>query len=114
LGYLESLSIPPALLIAFVWFAFVPTTFEYSDAGLTIRMPLRTQRTIGWEALKYYWYGRSVFCLEFDELATFQIFVQAFPKSEWKRFTAFLQSRFPDRKATGWIGSRGFKIGRKQ
>jgi hypothetical protein len=111
LSYAESLLIPFTVMVTVIWLAFVPKTLEISDTHFTVQFPFRKRQTFTWEALKYYWYGHNVFCVEFDGPLTFQIFPGAYQKKQWYQFTGFIQNQFPDRRASGWIGPRGFKFG---
>jgi hypothetical protein len=47
--------------------------------------------------------------IQFANVGTFQIFSQAFRRSEWRLLKDFLSSKFSDRKAAGYIGDRMFK-----
>ncbi len=108
-----SLLIPSVIILAVVWFMFVPSQLEFSDGQFTIKFPFRQVHTLSWSDLKYYGAGRNVFMIQFAGIGTFQIFPQAFPPNEWLMLKNFLSSAFPDKKASGHIGARMFKWPRK-
>lgn len=108
-GYLMSLLVPAVIGPVAVWLMFVPKRLEFTDTYFTIQFFLRRVRTLPWEELKYYGRGNNVFMIQFDREQAFQIFTYAFPKKQWRLLTNFLSNRYPERKASGWIGPFGFK-----
>jgi len=111
IGYIASLSLPISIFTIFVWFAFIPKLLAYSDEEFLIDTVFFGKKTLHWSDLKYYGYGRgmSVFMLQFDDTRTFQISKLAYTKDQWTAFVSFLETTFPDKKATGYIGDRMFK-----
>jgi hypothetical protein len=109
-----------SLLIAFtiapfaVCIMFVPTRIEFSDTRFTIQLPFRRVYALDWAALEYYGDGENVFMMQFAGVATFQIFAQAFRRSEWRMLKNFLSTTFPERKASGSFGDRMFRWPRKK
>ena len=106
--YVLGLAIPIALMPILVWFIFVPSRLEVTDKGFDIRFPFRRAQTLPWNKLKYWGKGESVFMLQFDGSATLQIFARAYPREQWSKLVELLSARFPEQKATGWFGARGF------
>jgi len=106
LGYIESLSIPVAIMPVAVWFMFVPGWFEYSEDEISLRTLLR-QGTYSWDMLDAYGPGRGVFMIQFKgDSGAYQIFSGAYSRAEWQAFSSFLETRFPDRKTSFSIGGR--------
>ena len=104
-----SLVIPVAIAPVAVWLIFAPRRLEFTDTDLTIQFYLRRAQTLPWNELKYYGRGNSVFLLQFVGQQAFQIFSHAFSKQQWRLLTNFLSNRYPERKASGWIGPFGFR-----
>ncbi|HVF71725.1 MAG TPA: hypothetical protein VM940_08955 [Chthoniobacterales bacterium] len=107
--YMLSLLIPFGIAPLMVWFMFVPARLEFSDKDFTIRFPFRPLHTLDWSDLQHYGSGPNVFMIQFAGVGTFQIFPQAFRRSEWRMLKSFLSTTFPDRKASGYFGDRMFK-----
>ena len=107
--YILSLMIPAVIAPLAVWLMFVPRRLEFSDTVFTIQFYLRCAHTLKWEGLKYYGRGNNVFILQFAGKKSFQIFSHSFPKAQWQLLANFLANRYPERKASGWIGPFGFK-----
>lgn len=108
-GYMLSLLVPAVFCVFAVWLMFVPVRLEFDDTHFTIQLPLRRPHTLPWEELKYYGPGQNVFMIQFAGREAFQIFARAFPRDQWRLLTNFLSDRFPDCKASGWIGPFMFK-----
>jgi len=109
-GYILSLAIPVILTPCILWLAFVPSKFDLSDESLHIRFAFRQDHKIDWNELKFWGSGgESTFLLQFASRGTFQIALFAFPRSQRRQLIDFLRSRFPQRKATGWLGIWGFR-----
>lgn len=114
-GYMLSLVVPVVLGPVAVWLMFVPRRLEFTETDFTIQFYLRRLHTLPWDELKYYGRGNNVFMLQFVGQEAFQIFSSAFPKGQWRLLTNFLSNRYPDRKASGYIGNLMFKWrGRKK
>ena len=96
------------LVLAIVWFMFVPTRLEFDRVELTIRYLFRGSRTIPWFGLKYYGPGRGVFVLQFES-RSFRVFSQAFAPGDWRQLISFLSERYPECKADGWFGASLFR-----
>lgn len=107
--YMLSMLIPFGIAPLIVWFMFVPSRLEFSDSEFTIQFPLRPLHKLAWSDLKYYGSGNNVFMIQFADVGTFQIFPQAFRRSEWRMLKNFLTATFSDRKASGYIGDRMFR-----
>jgi hypothetical protein len=103
------LAIPIGILPIFVWFAFVPKLLEISDSHFTVQHRLKGVRQIAWSELKFWGYAGLVFCLQFNTPPTLQIALFAFPRTERVQLRDFLSSRFPQRKARAWIGTKGIR-----
>lgn len=101
--------IPISILFAFVWVMFVPRRLEFSEAELTIQHLLGWRRILSWDELEYYGPGHNVFMIQFFGRQAIQIFASAYPRQDWRQFMAFLSDRFPERKASGWVGGYLFK-----
>jgi hypothetical protein len=107
--YIFSLSIPVLIIACVVWGAFVPLDFAVSEECLTIRFAFRRRRNIGWDKLRLWGSGgEATFLLKFANHGTFQVGLFAFPRSQRRWLKDFLASRFPQRKARGWLGLWGF------
>ena len=113
-GYMLSLLIPFGIAPLIVWFMFVPSRLEFSDSEFIIQFPFRRRHTLNWSDLQYYDSGENVFMIQFTSVGTFQIFPQAFRRSEWRMLKNFLVTTFPDRKASGYFGDRMFKWPRRK
>jgi hypothetical protein len=113
-GYMLSLLIPFGIALLIVWFMFVPSRLEFSDREFTIKFPFRPLHTLNWSDLQYYGSGENVFMIQFASVGTFQIFPQAFRRSEWRMLKNFLITTFPDRKASGYFGDRMFRWPRRK
>jgi hypothetical protein len=72
------------------------------------------RNTLDWSDLKYYGSSENVFMIQFASVGTFQIFSQAFRRSEWRTLKNFLVTTFPDRKASGYFGDRMFRWPRRK
>jgi hypothetical protein len=107
--YIVSLLIPFAIAPLAVCAMFVPTRLEFSDTHFTVQLPLRQLYTIEWDDLECYGSGNNVFMIRFSGVGTFQIFQQAFRRDEWRMLKDFLSTTFPDRKASGYFGTRMFR-----
>lgn len=112
--YMLSLFLPFALMILATWFMFVPRCLEYDEREFFIHFWFRGRRKRSWEELRHYGGAFNVFLLQFGSAQAFQIFNGAYSKSDWLEFKTFLVERFPDRKASGWLGPFGFKWGKKK
>ena len=113
-GYIFSLSVPFVLMICSTWMMFVPRCLEYDERILIIHFWLRGRQSRSWEDLRYYGGACHVFLIQFGSVQAFQIFSGAYSRAEWRNFTGFLRTRFPDKQATGWLGPFGFKWKRKK
>jgi hypothetical protein len=107
--YIISLLIPLTIAPLAVCFMFVPRRLEFSETHFTIQLPFRRLYMIKWEDLQYYGSGENVFMIQFSGIGTFQIFAQAFRRSEWRMLKNFLSATFPERKASGYFGGRMFR-----
>ncbi|MBB6244271.1 hypothetical protein [Rhodanobacter sp. MP1X3] len=107
--YIFSMLIPIAIAPLAVWLMFVPSQLEFSDSQIIIKFRFRPLYELSWSNLKYYGSGQSVFMIQFVGYGTFQIFPQAFHRSDWLLLKNFLSSTFPEKKASGYIGNRMFK-----
>lgn len=108
----ETLSFALLMVLApcFLWLAFVPSKLEVSDESLHIRFAFRRDQTIDWSDLRFWGNGgQATFLLQFSNRGTIQIALFAFPRSQRKQLIDFLTSRFPQQKARGWLGVRGFR-----
>jgi len=113
-GYMLSLLIPFGIAVLIVWLMFVPARLEFSDSEFIIQFPFRPLHTLNWSDLQYYGSGENVFMIQFASVGTFQIFLQAFRRSERRMLKNFLATTFPDRKASGYFGDRMFKWPRRK
>jgi hypothetical protein len=100
-------------MVGTCWFAFVPRNLEYNDDGVFIHSWWKGRQAYSWDALRHYGDACNVFLIQFGSRQAIQILDQAYPKSDWNRFKGFLKERYPDRKASGWIGPFGFRWKRK-
>gem|GEM_PF-6401541 len=115
IGYILSLGLPFSIFVAFVWFGFVPRKLEYSEDEFTIRLLFRKELTLPWSELEYYYpNGPGVYMIQFEGRSTFQIAGCAYRSREWKAFREFMDTSFPDQRASGSVGSRLFKWGSKR
>jgi hypothetical protein len=108
-GYIVSLLVPFAFMVAVVCLASVPSHLEVSDTHLTIRFSFRRLRTVPWDDLEYYGWFEGVYGFQFHTAGTFAFYPQALPRREWRMFKSFLYTKFPERKASGFIGARFFQ-----
>ena len=113
-GYTLSLLIPFAIMVLFISITWVPTRFEFSDTHLTVQFPFRSPETVPWDDLEYYGWLEGVYALQFRGAGKLTFYPQAFPRREWRLLKTFLRSTFPERKASGFIGTRFFKWPRKK
>jgi hypothetical protein len=99
-------------LVAFgllmVWFIYVPVELEFDRVDVTIRYRFRRRRSFQWYELEYYGRRGSVFVLQFAG-RTFKLFWQAFAPADWYELVSFLDDRYPERKADGWLRGKGFR-----
>jgi hypothetical protein len=112
--YFFSLLIPFTIMPIVVCVAWVPLRFEFSETELTIQFPFRSLQIVPWGDLEYYGWFEGVYGLQFYASGTFTFYAAALPKREWRIFRDFLLTTFPDRKASGYIGSRLFQRQRKR
>ena len=112
--YIVSLLIPFTIMPLAVCIMFVPRRLEFSETHFTIQLPFRRLYTIAWVDLEHYGSGENVFMMQFSDVGTFQIFAQAFRRSEWRMLKNFLSATFPERKASGYFGDRMFRWPRKK
>ncbi len=113
-GYIFSLLIPFAILPLFICLAWVPTRFEFSETHLTVQFPFRSLETVAWDDLEYFGWFEGVYGMRFHTAGTLTFYPQAFPRREWRMLKAFLCTAFPERKGSGFIGSRLFQWPRKK
>ena len=109
-----SLLIPFAIAPLFISVAWVPTRFEFSDTHLTVQFLFRSAETVPWDDLEYHGWLQGVYALQFRGAGKLTFYPQAFPRREWRMLKTFLRTRFPDRKASGFIGNRFFQWPRKK
>lgn len=100
------------LVLVIVSLMFVPIQLKFDRVDLTICYLFSRSRIIPWCELEYYGPGSNVFVLQFES-GSFQIFSEAFAPADWYQLTSFLATRYPERKADGWFGVRGFRWRRK-
>jgi hypothetical protein len=112
--YILTMLIPFVIVPLAVWLMFVPSQLEFSDSQITIKFPFRPLHTFSWSDLHYYGAGPNVFMIQFAGVGTFQIFPQAYRRSDWRMLKNFLSSTFPDKKASAYIGDRMFKWPRRK
>lgn len=108
---MASMTLPISLFILFAWFGFIPRVIAYSEESFLIDMLICGNKILPWSELKYYGQGNNVFMIQFNGTRTFQISKLAYSSDQWTDFVTFLQTNFPDKKATGSIGDRMFKWG---
>ena len=108
--YVLSFAIPVILIPCVSWLAFVPSKLEVSDESLHIRFAFRRDQKIDWNELRFWGTGgEATFLLQFANRRTFQIALFAFPRDKRRQLIDFLKSRFPQRKARGWLAICGFR-----
>jgi hypothetical protein len=112
IGYISSLAIPFVIFPVVVWFMFVPKRMAYSDEEIVIQRWFTPGCKLPWSTLDYYGTGENVFVLQFAGRQSFQIFASAFPRGEWRVFSAFLKKRYPEKRASGNIAGKLFKWGK--
>jgi hypothetical protein len=106
LGNIVVFVIPTIFMVTGVWFAFVPSWFQYSDNEISLRTLLR-QGTHAWDMLDAYGPGPNVFMIQFKgDGGAYQIFPGAYSRKDWQAFKNFLETRFPDQKTSFSIGGR--------
>ncbi len=99
-GYTASLALPMSIMIAFVWFAFVPRRFEYSNSEITLSTLLGTS-TYTWDKLYCYGPGNGVFMIKFEgDRQPYQIYGGAY--AGWSDFVQFLKTNYPECESTGF------------
>ena len=108
-GYMLSLLIPLSIAPLVVCMIWVPTRFEYSEKELRVQLPFRALETVNWDELEYYGWLEGVYGLQFRDGGTLAFLPSAFPRREWRALKAFLRATFPDREASGFVGSRFFR-----
>jgi len=105
-GYVVSLAIPFILFPAFVWFAFVPRRIELAENELTICRLFGPVIRIPLDELEYYMSCGEVFMIQpRGRSSAYQIFPGAFPRHNWRAFVQELETRYPERKASYYIGA---------
>jgi hypothetical protein len=105
-GYVVSLAIPFLLVPAFVWFAFVPRRIELTENELIIFRLFGQAICIPLDELDYYMSGGEVFMIQpRGRSSAYQIFPGAFPRQNWRAFVQELETRYPERKASYYIGA---------
>jgi hypothetical protein len=109
LGYMESMMIPFTICPVILWFMLVPSLIAYSKEEFRIDTLFNVSNTISWSELIHYGNGENVFMLQFENKRTFQISAMAYSKTQWDEFISFLETNFPEKKATGYIGPWMFK-----
>lgn len=112
--YMLTMLIPFIIVPLAIWLMAVPSQLEFSDSQITIKFPFRPLHTLSWSDLQYYGAGHNVFMIQFVDIGTFQIFPQAYRRSDWRKLKNFLSSTFPDKKGSGYIGARLFKWPRRK
>jgi hypothetical protein len=101
-----SFSIPIILAPIFIWSMLVPRLLEYSDEEVNLRTFLRTG-SYRWRMLDAYGSARGLFMLQFTgDSGAYLIISFAYSNEEWSTFKHFLETRFPDRKASYGIGDK--------
>lgn len=105
-GYIVSLAIPFILVPAFVWFAFVPRRVELTENELTIFRLFGPVICIPLDELEYYMSCGEVFMIQpHGRSSAYQIFPGAFPRQNWRAFIHELEARYPERKASYYVGA---------
>jgi hypothetical protein len=107
--YIASLAIPFTVAPIVIWFMFVPRRLAYSETEFVLENWPATRCQLAWSQLKYYGPGEGVFMIQFEGRQAFQILGAAFPSSDWREFVDFLSNRYPEKKASGTIGSSLFR-----
>lgn len=107
--YFVTMCIPFLLVLVTIWFGFVPRRLEYDEEGVLIETWWKGSHAYSWNELRYHGGSSNMFLLQFGSEQAIQIFGQAYPKPDWKRFREFLKERYPEREASGWIGPFGFR-----
>jgi hypothetical protein len=92
-----------------IWFAVVPASIQFSENEFKIQSRWRGEATLPWSELAYFGKARGVFLLQFNGTQTFLILPQAYSRDEWSKLMSFLESTYPECKASGWVGFDGFK-----
>jgi len=107
--YILSLGIPFSIAPIAVWFMFVPKKLEYSETEFSIGRRFTGSCNLRWSELKYYGDGNNVFMIQFRDRPAYQIFAAAYSRDQWKQLVQFLSDRFPEKKASGYVGPFMFK-----
>ncbi|HEX4638593.1 MAG TPA: hypothetical protein VH170_03825 [Chthoniobacterales bacterium] len=105
LMYLATLLIPFSVLIIFVWLALVPCSVELTDNELTINRWGGRYVSISLADLQYYMQGPTTFMIQRNGESAYQVYPGAFDADRWQAFINALEKRFPEKKASFYIGT---------
>jgi hypothetical protein len=108
--YILSLTIPYIAITSAIWFGTVPRLLEYNSEIITLHFWWTGPHTKRWEKLTYHGIGnQNLLLLQFGTDQAFPILPTAYSKKEWTELTTFLNTHYPEKKASGWIGMKGFR-----
>jgi hypothetical protein len=107
LAYFASLLVPFTVIIVFVWFALVPRSIELDDDELSIVRWWDSDSyvSIPLGDLQYYMQGSTTFMIQRTGESAYQVYPGAFRSDSWDAFIHALETRFPERKASYYIGA---------
>jgi hypothetical protein len=97
-----------ALLAGGSCFVHVPRSITLTDTSLSIEWLCRRTVNVPLDELEAYAHGRRFFMIQLKHHRTQSIDDIAFASDEWRAFTRELERRFPDRKASFFVGTQLF------
>jgi hypothetical protein len=98
----------------FVAVFFTPREITWDDESIKIRALFPGSGDFKWRQLEAWSpYGRGTFLIKFEGKQAFQIAPAGFRSADWKVFRSFLQSRFPEKKTSMWLGVMPVRFGKK-
>lgn len=96
---------PFTLIIVVVWIAFVPRSIELTDEELSIDRWGGKYVSIPLADLQYYMEGPTTFMIQRTGESAYEVYSGAFSSDSWQAFINELEKRFPERRASYYIGA---------
>jgi hypothetical protein len=82
---------------------------EYDDDTIKITSLFNRTSIHSWSDLEYYGNGEAGYLIQFGDASGIQIYPTSYAPEDWSKLIDYLQTRFPNRKADGWVNDRLFR-----
>ena len=102
-----------ALFGIFIAIIFTPQEITWNDETIKVKALFPGSGDFEWRQLEAWGYGRGVFLIKFENMQLFQIARAGFRSQDWNVFQSLFQRRFPEKKASIWIGVSPIRFRKK-